>query len=76
MENKDNSNMVIIDDKEYKVDEMDKEQTYHVTQIRDLQNKANKLRFEIDQLMFAEKAFTASLVKSLTGEEEKKPDKE
>jgi len=76
MENKDNSNMVIIDDKEYKIEDFDKEQTYHVTQIRDLQAKAADLRFKLDQLTTAEKAFTSLLVKSLTGEEEPKADKE
>lgn len=76
MENKDNSNMVIIDDKEYKIEDFSKEQTYHVTQIRDLQAKAADLRFKLDQLAIAEKAFTSLLVKSLTGKEEPKTDKE
>jgi hypothetical protein len=75
MENKDNSNMVIIDDKEYKIEDFNKEQTYHITQIRDLQAKAADLRFKLDQLTTAEKAFTSLLVKSLT-EEEKPKDEE
>ena len=68
MEKQDNSNVVIIDDKEYKIEDFNKEQTYHVSQIRDLQNKAANLRFQLDQLTTAEKAFTSSLVKSLTEE--------
>lgn len=75
MEDKDNSNMVIIDDKEYKIEDFNKEQTYHITQIRDLQAKAADLRFKLDQLTTAEKAFTSLLVKSLT-EEEKPKDEE
>ena len=72
MEKEDNSNMVIIDDKEYKIEDFNKEQTYHITQIRDLQAKAADLRFKLDQLTTAEKAFTSLLVKSLTTEEEPK----
>ena len=72
MEKQDNSNMVIIDDKEYKIEDVNKEQTYHITQIRDLQAKAADLRFKLDQLTTAEKAFTSLLVKSLTTEEEPK----
>lgn len=72
MEKQDNSNMVIIDDKEYKIEDFNKEQTYHITQIRDLQAKAADLRFKLDQLTTAEKAFTSLLVKSLTTEEEPK----
>jgi len=72
MEKQDNSNMVIIDDKEYKIEDFNKKQTYHITQIRDLQAKAADLRFKLDQLTTAEKAFTSLLVKSLTTEEEPK----
>ena len=75
MEKQDNSNMVIIDDKEYKIEDFNKEQTYHITQIRDLQAKAADLRFKLDQLTTAEKAFTSLLAKSLT-EEEKPKDEE
>ena len=68
MEKQDNSNVVIIDDKEYKIEDFNKEQAYFVSQIRDLQTKAANLRFQIDQVTTAEKAFTSSLVKSLTEE--------
>jgi len=69
MEKEDNSNSVIIDDKEYKIEDFTKEQTYQVRQIRDLQTKSNNLRFQIDQLQTAEKAFSSALVSSLTNEE-------
>ena len=77
MEKEDNSNVVIIDDKEYKIEDFTKEQTYQVRQIRDLQTKSNNLRFQIDQLQTAEKAFSSALVASLTSEEkiEEKKDK-
>jgi hypothetical protein len=68
MEKQDNSNVVIIDDKEYKIEDFNKEQAYFVSQIRDLQTTAANLRFQIDQVTTAEKAFTSSLVKSLTEE--------
>jgi len=72
MEKEDNSNAVIIDDKEYKIEDFTEEQTYQVRQIRDLQTKSNNLRFQIDQLQTAEKAFSSALVSSLTNEEIKK----
>ena len=68
MEKQDNSNVVIIDDKEYKIEDFNKEQTYHVSQIRDLQTQAGNLRFQLDQIITAEKAFTSALIKSLTEE--------
>jgi hypothetical protein len=68
MEKQDNSNVVIIDDKEYKIEDFNKEQTYHVNQIRDLQTQAGNLRFQLDQIITAEKAFTSALIKSLTEE--------
>ena len=75
MEKEDNSNSVIIDDKEYKIEDFTKEQTYQVRQIRDLQTKSNNLRFQIDQLQTAEKAFSSALVSSLTNEEKKEEKK-
>jgi hypothetical protein len=77
MEKEDNSNAVIIDDKEYKIEDFTEEQTYQVRQIRDLQTKSNNLRFQIDQLQTAEKAFSSALVASLTseGKTEEKKDK-
>jgi hypothetical protein len=75
MEKEDNSNSVIIDDKEYKIEDFTKEQTYQVRQIRDLQTKSNNLRFQIDQLQTAEKAFSSALVASLTNEEETEEEK-
>jgi hypothetical protein len=75
MEKEDNSNSVIIDDKEYKIEDFTKEQTYQVRQIRDLQTKSNNLRFQIDQLQTAEKAFSSALVASLTNEEKTEEEK-
>ena len=70
MEKQDNSNVVIIDDKEYKIEDFNKEQTYQVRQIRDLQNKAANLRFQLDQLLVAEKSFTNSLIESVREKEQ------
>ena len=75
MEKEDNSNSVIIDDKEYKIEDFTKEQTYQVRQIRDLLTKSNNLRFQIDQLQTAEKAFSSALVASLTNEEKTEEEK-
>ena len=74
MEKEDKSNMVIIDNKEYKIEDFTKEQNYHVSQIKDLQNKAINFKFQLDQVTTAEKAFTSFLVKSLTNEEKTQDD--
>jgi len=75
MEKEDKSNMVIIGDKEYKIEDFTKEQNYHVSQIKDLQNKAINFKFQLDQVTTAEKAFTSFLMKSLTNEEKTPDDK-
>jgi hypothetical protein len=75
MEKEDKSNMVIIGDKEYKIEDFTKEQNYHVSQIKDLQNKAINFKFQLDQVTTAEKAFTSFLMKSLTNEEKTPNDK-
>jgi hypothetical protein len=75
MEKEDKSNMVIIGDKEYKIEDFTKEQNYHVSQIKDLQNKAINFKFQLDQVTTAEKAFTSFLLKSLTNEEKTPDDK-
>ena len=66
------SNVITIDGKEYKTDEMSQDQTYWINQIKDLQAKSANLRFQLDQLTVAQNAFANSLIQSLKTEDKEK----
>jgi hypothetical protein len=63
------SNIINIDGKEYKQEDLDDSQTYLIKQINDLQAKSANLRFQLDQVSVAQSAFTNSLIQSLKNEE-------
>jgi len=63
------SNVITIDGKEYKTDEMSQDQTYWINQIKDLQAKSASLRCQLDQSTVAQNAFTNSLIQSLKTED-------
>ena len=63
------SNVVTIDGKEYKEDDLSQDQSYFINQIRDLQAKAGSLKFQLDQVTVAQNAFTNSLIESLKSED-------
>jgi hypothetical protein len=63
------SNVITIDGKEYKQEDLDDSQTYLIKQINDLQAKSTNLRFQLDQVSVAQSAFTNSLIQSLKNEE-------
>ena len=63
------SNIINIDGKEYKQEDLDDSQTYLIKQINDLQAKSANLRFQLDQVSVAQSAFTNSLITSLKNEE-------
>jgi hypothetical protein len=63
------SNVITIDGKEYKQEDLDDSQTYLINQIKDLQAKSASLRFQLDQVTVAQNAFTNSLITSLKNEE-------
>ena len=62
-------NVITIDGKEYKTDDMSQDQTYWINQIKDLQAKAANLKFQLDQITVAQNAFTNSLIESLKSED-------
>ena len=62
-------NIVTIDGKEYKTEDMDEKQTYLIAQIRACQQKATNIRFELDQVQAAQNVFTNELIKSVQTEE-------
>ena len=68
------SNVITIDGKEYKQEDLSQDQNYFINQIKDLQSKAASLRFQLDQVTVAQNAFTNSLIQSVKGEEEESTD--
>jgi hypothetical protein len=64
------ANVITIDGKEYKEDDLSQDQSYFINQIRDLQAKAASLKFQLDQVTVAQNAFTNSLIQSVKGSEE------
>ena len=67
---KEKTNVITIDGKEYKTEDMNTEQKYAIVQIKHLQNKANSLRFELDQVVKAQNSFTNELIASVQTEKE------
>ena len=63
-------NVITIDGKEYKPEDMDEKQDYLIAQIRACQQKAANIRFELDQVQAAQNVFTNELIKSVQTEEE------
>ena len=62
-------NVITIDGKEYKPEDMDEQQTYLIAQIRACQQRATNIRFELDQVQAAQNVFTNELIKSVQTEE-------
>ena len=65
------TNVINIDGKEYKKEDLSKDQNYFINQIKDLQIKSSNLKFQLDQLTVAQNAFTNSLIESVKKEEVK-----
>ena len=62
-------NIITIDGKEYKPEDMDEQQNYLIAQIRACQQKAANIRFELYQVQAAQNVFTNELIKSVQTEE-------
>ena len=67
------NNVVTINGQEYIEDNLNEGQRYLINQIRDLQLKANSLRFQLDQVVVAQDKFTEELIKTVEVEEEEVP---
>jgi len=61
----DKENVVIIDEVEYKVDDMGHVDKYTVMQIRDVRDQIQKLNFRMAQLQASQSTFMTTLAKSL-----------
>ena len=59
---------ITLDDKQYKVSDMDEQQQAHIEHIGDLDGKIKAARFNLDQLLFGRQAFVDSLKNSLAEE--------
>jgi len=64
------SKVINIDGKEYKESDLNQEQTYCIRQIRNLQNKTESMKFELDQAQMALQFATTKLISSLTTSED------
>ena len=60
------SNVITIDGKEYKQEDLTDQQNYAIAQIKDLQKKANDLKFQLDQVQASLDAFTNALISSVS----------
>jgi len=61
---------IIINEKEYKLEDFDDKQKYLVAQIKDLTDKSNKVKFQLDQVEIAKVAFIKTLTLSIENENE------
>ena len=64
------NNVVNINGKEYNAYEFNNEQKHVIQQLRDLQTKADNLKFQSDQIAAAQKVFTDTLIASVKATDE------
>ena len=64
------NNVVSINGKNHNAADFNDEQKYVVAQLRDLQTKADNLKFQADQIAAAQKIFTDTLIASVEEKEE------
>lgn len=64
------SNVITIEGKEYKQEDLTDQQNYAIAQIKDLQRKSADLKFQLDQVQASLDAFTNALIQSVKQEEE------
>ena len=62
--------VVSINGKEHNAADFNDEQKYVVAQLRDLQTKADNLKFQADQIAAAQKIFTDTLIASVEEKDE------
>ena len=63
-------NIISIDDKEIKYDELNEQQRYWHQQMLDLRNKQTRIQFELDQVNASFSVFQNLFVGSLNGNSE------
>ena len=60
-----NKNLIIINNVKYNEKDFDKTQLYYAAQIKDLQNKSNTTKFQLDQITMSLNSFTKLLTDTL-----------
>tara|TARA_B110000971_G_C19560507_1_gene298522 strand:- start:85 stop:303 length:219 start_codon:yes stop_codon:yes gene_type:complete len=60
-----NKNLIIINNVKYNAKDFDKTQLYYAAQIKDLQNKSNTTKFQLDQITMSLNSFTKLLTDTL-----------
>jgi hypothetical protein len=63
-------NKVTLNGKEYDFLELEDNEQYFVNQLRDLKSRVIQAKFNLDQLVMAENAFTSALITSVESEKE------
>lgn len=63
------SNIIHINGTDYKENDLSEQQHYFINQIKDLQAKANNLKFQLDQVQVALNTFTNELLSSFETKE-------
>jgi len=61
----DNRDKVVIDGKEFFVDELDQNQLYYINQVRSIRQRIEEAKFNLAQLHAAEVTFVDNLSKSV-----------
>jgi beta-xylosidase len=61
-------NKITINDKEYDYVELEENQQYYVNQVRNLKARIAESKFNLDQLVAAEDAFSKALIASVQEE--------
>jgi hypothetical protein len=64
------NNIIKINGTDYSPDDLNQEQNYMISQVRDLQAKASQARFNLDQLQVSLNHFTNKLIESIKDVEE------
>ena len=67
-------NVVTINGQEYNAERLSDQQKYLINQIRDLQTKAEGIRFQLDQVTAAQNVFTNMLIQSVETPAEAEPE--
>ena len=68
------ANVVTINGQEYNAESLSDQQKYLINQIRDLQTKAESIRFQLDQVTAAQNVFTNMLIQSVETPAEAEPE--
>lgn len=66
------TNIISIDGTDYNKDDLNDQQKYYISQVQHLMQKANNMKFNLDQVQIAQNQFTSLLVESLKPEEKEK----